>query len=1125
MMKKISPILIIALILSIIPMATVQSQVEEATLVAIFCASDADNIFEWDGNPSERCDEFNVDPLTDTVTVSGDWYTDDGYKDVRPVYVRLDCTGTECEDDYKIYYKATINFSGYRLGSGFGFRVIPWAWDTWVTPGEIFYPCPTEPLYANCARTAYGIIPLGTNQLGLTHTHGSDEVPPGYNANITLAGVDAGTGNMSYSWEIILSLTPIDDGCGSAWQSVDDGVEYSIPVTAESGRSVLISDDKTYRLDVYGGPWNDGTNDRDDSAYSFDGSTWSMIGGLPGECSSFGEGSYSVIFDPPAGITDIHVRVNDTAGNFGDNTGTLSMRITEVNIRSDCESQYSYASGGTPIASGSISATSIGDNVATLTIGNYYVISTTGGHWHDDASPTELFTVAMRASNGVYTPLGSYTGSNCQVSVGSYTTVYFQAASADLYLSVYDSDGIMSDNTGAVNYTLYAATYTRTPQLCESLYTIGSLIETRYVTANMANGIELMTKGIIKPAEATGGGDMPAIYRWFALDVIGGPWKGASGAFSYQADITSDQSTWYNLASWPDAACVVPLDNLGRYRIFFPGAKEVTYNFRVDATSYTGNSGTLGYSLYEASDTSIYNPDPGNDPSVLEPDLCTDNFTTLDPITGLQADALWTGAVNSTNAAGVMMTGVTAGDLIEIVTYLGPWYNGSDPTPLYNLDISTDNGATWTPFLNYAGISCAQSADGNHMGVFMVAQAGRVYRFRVSDPGEIFTDNTGGLLVKAFKAWEDIDPWASCADNYPTMRTISLSGDYGYSPINPLTWNHDPQFAFNISVKSFTGDQLGAPLTGWYNVGSTYAVEIWGGPWYEADDTPSYIAALSSDNGTTWTPIGTGSGDCTVRTDNNHYLIYFTVAAGEIYRIRVNDENDLVDFLTNDGELKYYLYATIYDPTDYDPPDPGTGGPNWASTCSIRCTRPSSLIDIPAWLGYGFCSMQYYISWCPEHSAALSYVKNIFDQREPFATLMDVSSVIPYTMAEIDAYTWDATTLPDLNTLGTGGGDQPIVAPLGIFNGLPSDSPWMGGQIEYGSGSVSMGGTDLTSCNTALVAELGAADSKLPQGYCWVMNIAGMYGVIESILFIEIVGCVLYFWDYLQKRWLNKLRI
>lgn len=1115
-MKKIFSIsAIITILISFLPIMQASALVTDTQLDAITCA-DQSIVGTWDQKQAGTCDDLDDSPQT--IRIEGSWtgYTADiVLSRVIPVHAKLVCVGggSGCLFTHDVYYRVTASIYN---SSSIDFSLLPYK--GWKIAENYSQPPPYDGLLEvqKTTGTVFSTFAYdGKISKEELRTQYMNSGSPWHVAlQLYPLGDHLQTGYISWNYVVVLSMNPIDDDCLDNYLNVGDGQSFTVQATNSSGVALAIDPTRTYKVTISGGPWRDGgaAPDRYDAAYSYDNVNWAAVGGIANQCASSSEQTgggttYSFILPQDVNLTTVAFRVNDTGGTWTNNTGSLTVTITEVTALTNCASQYSYTTGD-PVASGTVQANVSSMTAANnLTTGNYYVIETTSGHWHNGSDPTELYTLQVKGPNSSdqWGALGTYSNSNCAAAAGSYTRVYFQAGGANLYLRVNDPGGNFSDNTGSISYVIYTATFTRFPDLCESLYKVGNVIETKYVPGNGINGIQMNTKGSYK--FSSGGGDLPKITKWLAIDTVGGPWfDSTSNSNKYDGDLgktVSGSVSWSLAQQFPYAACVAKLDGLGHYRIYWQAADADNYWFRVHDTDFSGNTGQLGYTLYEASSTAIDNS------TFPEAGTCDADFS--------KSTVFWQRNVNGTFASGELLTGYTPGEMIAITTHDGPWNDGT--MNLYDTSISDDNGATWHELWDYDGVSCAQSADGYHVEVWLTTQAGRIYKIRVSDSAGTFSNNTGSITVKAWHATNDIDPWTTCADSY-SMRLINLTGgftDFIYNNIPVEYWFDGTYstYANPIDVHLENGLQIGGSAL---NTGKTYALMTVFGPWHDLPSTDDrYDADISADNGTTWTIIGTGTEECTVKVRDSYYMTYFTIQSGEQYRIRVHDDGGLVDFASNSGNLKYYLFAASTDP--------GSNGdgtvPDWSLSCTVKCTRPTSILDVGGWLEYFRCQFTYFISWCPEHTAALGYLKSVFTQREPFGTINAITGWFNFARTEVAAYDWEISSITDISNV-VEGGDSGIQSPLSIVNGLQANSPWLGGQITYQE-TAQGGQSSVTTCTTNLVTILGGNNSEMSKGYCFVINILKIFGITAIITVIVIVANVLIFLEYIQNRWLHKL--
>jgi hypothetical protein len=293
--------------------------------------------------------------------------------------------------------------------------------------------------------------------------------------------------------------------------------------------------------------------------------------------------------------------------------------------------------------------------------------------------------------------------------------------------------------------------------------------------------------------------------------------------------------------------------------------------------------------------------------------------------------------------------------------------------------------------------------------------------------------------------------------------------------------------------------------------------------------------------------------------NNARYRVYF-VANGD-YRIRVKSVDPL--WPSNLGWLLFRLYHVTQ--TDYTPPQgPGQDTPPEpipiGSACTVTCIRPDSLItwnsislgpihfgdlgdltipvvsfplpNVGDWVEYGRCSITSYLAFCPEHVEALKTVPDKFNAYEPFGSIREVMDMITIINTKLDQlqtiggegqsfYPYD----PVWNAGGTGGEGTPADGNNwnGVVGILPSNSPWMGGEITWDGSLDPSGGEDdtgdyLTYCMTIYQAFFGNATL----GLCNAIALARKLGNIWIIIQVAIdVGALLLIFKYFKVAWID----
>lgn len=652
--------------------------------------------------------------------------------------------------------------------------------------------------------------------------------------------------------------------------------------------------DEVYTIELAGGPWNDGAADRGtETAISWDGVTYIPTDEIESLCQ---DGLYF-----PAESETLYIRVNDTAGNFADNTNNpdpvIATIIHVTPIDKTCESQFTYGVDDL-VTTITVNADDEGGTQATrtllppvdpMTIGEWYAITVVSGTWQDDGAPPDRVDMEFLQgeSIAVYPDTwhdlgGTDMGAGCASTDG--LTWFMQAYDLTLWLRVNNESGDFTTNTGELEVEIYLTEYTRNLTECEYTYeTYGSPVRFE-VDGKASNGKSFAFVGDpndpLSGVTGTAGvsGELPnqansfttrplQVGAYYVIDIIEGPWSESSGFESDRWNnhydmAVNDGTGWIPLADWTVPLCNVQIDALGHRRIYFQVPEgPLEWFFRVNGDgSFANNDGYLAWNLYRSQVRDITDPE----------------FT--------------------------------------------PWANCTDNRTLTQMTMKT-----WIPV----------------------------------------KDESGALIRP------------------------SLTGQAGTSTGTTQSNGFNSQTVLSVA--------------------STYVVYIQNGPWDtdEGDqtDAANYDAAISRDNGVTWYPIGENMpfGDCVSFDQQGRYgQIMFTVAEGEIWKIRVNDTAG--NFGNNGGNLAYVLYGvSTLNPALIH----GEVGISW-NTCTDPIVRPSNPLDLAGWIDYAQSVVRRFFAWCPNNTASLIGALEAMKQREPFATITQGQQMVKGVSSEIDSYDWDA---------------------------------------------------------------------------------------------------------------------
>ena len=704
--------------------------------------------------------------------------------------------------------------------------------------------------------------------------------------------------------------------------------------------------------------------------------------------------------------------------------------------------------------------------------GTWYAVRVSSGTWKNNGAGADLTDIGLKVgSSGTWFPLGT----NPSVECVNGETYYLQmsASLGATYLRVYDTDGNFVSNTGSVTVTIYnVAARTRYLDGCELQYEVGDLIEQKTVQGNQPTGIHLDSPKQNRPV---GGGGVPYLKRYFMLETIGGPVNLGTDGYTYDVDLgiranetINVPDEWHFIATAPFVTCVHSTDMAGHFKAFFvldeatdePGLIFETYYYSLrarDTGSYTDNSGTISYRLYQASFMQL--TVPGDVPPV---DGCL-HYTHA----ATQAGSI---SINGNDDDGTLLPVLVPNGLYALDVQGGPWKNNGVDS--FAVQISDDNGDTWADLEDYPNLLCAASADGNHVIIYLYLAAGKTWRARVSDPGDNFGDNTLSISLKIYTGTLGINVWPTCQNGY-TLTEIPLGDEWRKLP--------------GESAK-------GKTLTG-ITKGYRYALEITGDAmWYEGgSSTGSYLVEITDDtvNGAgTFQDLETYSGNVCAEQigEGGRFRVIFT-AQSNGYLVRVRDGDN--DFLSNTGYVMYRLYEAAANGSNNDPNPPidTKPPPEWVVACNERYARPSSwitwygIIPVPRvgeWLDYLRAAITYYFAWCPQHTESLMNIGQVYTDKEPLASIQDLMDFVKSIQTTLEGYqatggesmpvglvSQEPDLFSDTGSIGqAGGGDTykvPSAAgPWDLFmvgNEDPSSSIWFGGQVDFTS---SIGTTDLS---------------------------------------------------------------
>lgn len=743
-----------------------------------------------------------------------------------------------------------------------------------------------------------------------------------------------------------------------------------------------------YQVQRGGSGWNDGTADRQDLAISWDAEIWIPL--IPGNCFGQGESGEIDTYYITAMSETFYIRVNDEEAAFADNTNVdpedpVVYTVGEVVPFVPCENQFSFDPVDDLISEVTVEADDEDGEQASNTIGlsplpplvvqEWYAITVTNGTWQDEGIAPDRTDMEFQVTYNTGFDLANYAdlgdggdGVWCQST--DETTWYIQARSTNLFLRV-NNDEITGwgANTGALDVSVYNATFNRPREACEYNYEPYGSPNRQEVSGSASNGksfayLRAEDDPFYGAQAGAGAGGDPFFVEatswsvrpleagaWYILDTIEGPWMEDTSSWNeYRFDMAVNvgDGEWIPLEDWV-IPCNVALDALGHRRLYFQVPTDqpdgLEWFLRVDDTSFADNGGYMAWNLYRSIEVDFENP-----------------------------------AFN-------------------------PWQGCLD-------------------------------------------------------------DVQNSYDVIAFNSWIPV------RDESGTYLNGNLTGGVG---------------ANGITTQTFGGQVL--------EVGGTYNLQIGAGPWYDEDNdaSPSFEAAVSSDNGVTWYPINaeTPGAECLSVDQNNRYWMYkFTVENEQIWKIRVNDETG--DFGNNGGNLAYNLsrIRNLYGIVS------GAGASNFCAEPLLRPTPPSSILDLSLWLnyvsewiGYSGSVIRRYFAFCPSHVSTIMARMQAMKNKEPLASVTEAQDTLDDVRQEIESYDW-----------GEGGSGGSNTSLFGITNlsdlekiwdrifpkSDQARAPWEGGDIIDVSDFESGTWEATSSYNTCYTAFAGELPVSIVQGVCFV---------------------------------------
>jgi len=600
-------------------------------------------------------------------------------------------------------------------------------------------------------------------------------------------GDNTNNGDAPYSYMIgVASLLALE--CGDQF-TYDESADWVASVSVHSEYDdVLATEDlqagEWYGIEVVSGTWTEPGHDPSKAMEYYFGTAgnldlWENLkdGSSAVQCA-ISTTAKEITFIQ-AGDTSLHLRADDQDGNFTNNDGTLNVNIyhTSFNRPSDvCELNFAIDqlvrtdSVEAKAENGKIFALVVGSALVNsndqpenflsggLVPGAWYALETYGGPWgyYSDSplgTPKMSYTMAIAVESidptGVtenWTPLSAWEGSECNIEIDKlgHRMVYFQmpVTGALQYKLRVNDTAQWTNNTGLMSWNLYRMTDLGPPStgLCDYSYDPAAALNqtVQTVRADAVNGALIQTG--LGAGEA---GPSPLLLpdSYYAVEILGADYKwyeqdGSEPQTAMQLSLNNG-STWGPVV---DNALCIKVD--GENTIFYlhTGTDVPKFKLRVDSTSFSDNTGFMGYNVYLA--------EPGT--SIVSDGCVTDGYsiTALGPYEWIPVDTADGIGLASTSASYAEISGLVPDNHYIVETSRGGWFDGETNQEHYSAQVSSDGGLTWkTMDGNNDDVTCWEyTPDYKYYKIEFTVKAGQDWRIRVADTDTAqFEDNTGKL--------------------------------------------------------------------------------------------------------------------------------------------------------------------------------------------------------------------------------------------------------------------------------------------------------------------------------------------------------------------------------------------
>jgi hypothetical protein len=681
------------------------------------------------------------------------------------------------------------------------------------------------------------------------------------------------------------------------------------------------------RLIVMGGPWNDGTDDRYDTAVSFDGSTWEtldQITALCGVSDPVHPDLRTIYFLAPA--TDFYIRVNDTATDFADNTDVdeaeMRYSLAIVSNQNSCSQAYTttdilastldiYPIVETPYGPNAVAPNQPDEMITDLlpqensSTPYLYKLSITGD-WNDGSIARDDYAYSF---DGVTWD----NVDNLPIVCEDETGIIFTSAETQFQIRVNDTPGDFANNAPtAAPYPTYSMWVVEqvAPLSCADKFTYdpeADTVASGVINANAQSGSIPETDLVVG--------------EWYMLETVQGPWTNgddSSTSYDIAVDIVdANINSQTEMSQWEYTDCseyVDPQAQTNKRYFFQAPTTQINLWVADPAFTFANNTDQISYLLVHVLSANVtYWPSAcerkfkiGNQLFQHEIPASAVNGMYLEPV---DAETFANNLIPEQNTVPpILSTHFQNNQWYVLETILGPWKNEGVENR-WDMDIRLGSSENFEKFSEWSQAECIVPTDKiGHYRVYFQTPPGNAdilkYLMRVSDGNDAnaYVNNTDQMTVKAsMVTMAQVVPPGTPPAHETCGGSYSMGEQRGTVPV-------PPQNAAGVYVPSITVKEIYALQTFQY--------------WEEGTASGNLtLPQISDDNGATWYdwqdyPAGLCYELVTIGPGNrDEWRLYFMADPGRTYKVRADDQDgNFGNNVNHDFSINVYAAQLLVDP-------------------------------------------------------------------------------------------------------------------------------------------------------------------------------------------------------------------